>query len=324
MISLDWKKSQGNKTAFYPATSILLCLLCHLSVPVRTDSLLKPVNYFTWFLVGCLVVVGGLMLVGLFHRKWMDRFARKGPFVAVVFLLINIHNLVTSKFDLVLALFFPSPDRILAVYVTDGFFILKCFSYSLRLLLCGVALGAIAGFVTGVSIGWSARINYWISPLIRFIGPIPSTAWIPLALVIFPTTFVASVFLIALAVWFPMTILTSSGIYNLEKSYIEVANTLGASRLRQIFTIAIPGAMPSMFIGFFNGICTSFLTLMSAEMIGVKFGIGWYINWKREVMAYANVYAGLILIALLCSTIIMGLFKIRDRVLSWQKGIIRW
>ncbi|MDR3324816.1 MAG: ABC transporter permease, partial [Spirochaetaceae bacterium] len=67
-----------------------------------------------------------------------------------------------------------------------------------------------------------------------------------------------------------------------------------------------------------------FLTLMAAEMIGCKFGIGWYINWQREMLAYANVYAGLIIIALTFSFLIGLQFKIRNKVLAWQKGTIRW
>jgi len=82
--------------------------------------------------------------------------------------------------------------------------------------------------------------------------------------------------------------------------------------------------MPSIFIGIFNGTSASFITLMTAEMMGVKFGIGWYINWQKDMLSYPNVYAGLIVIALTFSLIVTLLFKVRDRVLGWQKGVIKW
>ena len=50
----------------------------------------------------------------------------------------------------------------------------------------------------------------------------------------------------------------------------------------------------------------------------------WYVNWQKEMMSYANVYAGLIIIAVLCSLLITLLFKVRDKVLVWQKGVIKW
>lgn len=88
--------------------------------------------------------------------------------------------------------------------------------------------------------------------------------------------------------------------------------------------MGVPAAMPSIFLGLFNGICGSFVALMTAEMIGAKYGIGWYVNWQKEMMAYSNVYAGLIVIAVMFYLVITVLFKIRDRVLGWQKGVIKW
>lgn len=156
------------------------------------------------------------------------------------------------------------------------------------------------------------------------LGPIPSTAWIPLVLIAFPTAVSASAFLIALAVWFPTTVLTSSGIASIPNSYFEVSSTLGAGSFYRIAKVGIPAAMPHMFLGLFNGTCSSFITLVTAEMLGAKYGIGWYINWQKEMMAYANVYAGLIIIAVTFFILITLLFKFRDRVLAWQKGVIKW
>ena len=82
--------------------------------------------------------------------------------------------------------------------------------------------------------------------------------------------------------------------------------------------------MPFMFIGIFNGTCSSFITLVTAEMLGAKYGIGWYINWQKEMMSYANVYAGLIVMSLVCFVVITILFKLRDHLLVWQKGVIKW
>jgi NitT/TauT family transport system permease protein len=188
----------------------------------------------------------------------------------------------------------------------------------------GLVIGTSTGLFTGISVGWSKKTAYWIQPIIKILGPIPATAWIPIALTAFPTSFAASIFMVSLSVWFPVTVLSSSGVQNIEAAYFEVAKTLGASNTYQIFKIALPGAMPSIFVGLFNGVCASFISLMSAEMLGVKFGLGWYINWQREVMSYANVYAGLILIAFFCYFFITVLFKFRDKLLIWQKGIIKW
>jgi NitT/TauT family transport system permease protein len=161
-------------------------------------------------------------------------------------------------------------------------------------------------------------------PILKIIGPIPAVAWIPLALIIFDSPFVKAGAIIALAVWFPVTMLTASGISNVRVAYLDVARTLGAHRIYLIFRVAIPAAMPSIFIGLFMGLGTSFLTLIVAEGMGVKSGLGWYIDWARNYSEYSRVFAALSIMAVFFSTIMTLLFVVRDRVLVWQKGVIKW
>jgi NitT/TauT family transport system permease protein len=296
----------------------------HLLLPINLDYRPKILPYFSRFLALLIGIFVILAIASVWKPRFRGRLAFKSWFLGTGFLLLGLYDLITIKLNLIPSLYFPAPERIIGVFIKDWLFLLQCLVYSLRLLLGGFFLGALLGVLTGTLIGWSQRWNYWIMPFIRIVGPIPSTAWIPIALVIFFKPTDASLFLIALGVWFPTTVLTSSGIMNVQKSYFEVSSTLGASTLRNILSIALPGAAPNVFAGLFNGTSACFLTLMAAEMIGCKFGIGWYINWQRETLAYANVYAALIVIALTFSFLISMQFKIRNRVLAWQKGMIRW
>src|SRR5436190_14771456 len=161
-------------------------------------------------------------------------------------------------------------------------------------------------------------------PLLKVVGPIPATAWIPLAMVLSPSAIVSSAVLIALAVWFPVTMLTLSGVSNVRSSFLDVARTLGAGRAYLIFRVAIPSALPNIFVGLFMGLGASFLTLIVAEAVGVQAGLGWYIDWARAYSDYTKVYAALVIMAVFFSTIMTLLFKLRDGVLVWQKGVIKW
>jgi NitT/TauT family transport system permease protein len=316
-LGLDWR-------VLIPPAALTAVLFIHRALPVNPGYKVKQFPYFTVLLYVLIGFFGFLAAWSLFSRKRREKLVYKSWFYAAAFLLLGLYDLITIKLNLIPSLYFPAPERIIAVFIKDWFFLIRCLVYSLRLLLGGFFLGAFLGVVSGVLIGWSPRWNYWIMPFIRIVGPIPSTAWIPIALVIFFKPTDASLFLIALGVWFPTTVLTSSGIMNVQKSYFEVSSTLGASNLRNILSIALPAAAPSIFAGLFNGTSACFLTLMAAEMIGCKFGIGWYINWQRETLAYPNVYAALIVIAVTFSLLISLQFKIRNRVLNWQKGTIRW
>ena len=307
-----------------PAIGVVLTLLIHLAIP---DSPLHPAGKHHYY-EGLLLILLGIALLyfilSLFIKSIREGLTEKGPFLLGAAGLVIVLNLITAKFALLPVIFFPSFNNILAIFIEQTSLLLKCIWYSFRLLLLGEFWGILAGFITGVCLGFSKKVYYWINPYIKLIGPIPATAWIPLVLTTFPTPFGASVFIIALAVWFPVQLMTSSGIQNTSKVYFEVGKTLGAGTFFQVFKIAVPAALPNIFQGVFNGICSAFIALMTAEMFGAKYGIGWYISYQKAMMMYSGVYAGLIMIAVFCTVIISSLFKVRKRVLGWQKGLIKW
>lgn len=311
-------------TKVLPILSIALALILDIVLP---DNLQHPAAehpYFIWLLGAALVVYLIFYAVSFFRPSLREKLEYKAYFYAGAALFLNILNLLTVKFAILPVLYFPSLDRVFGVLFEDSAFLAKCLAYSARLLFIGWFCGAIVGMLTGIAIGFNKTFSYWVQPLVRVLGPIPSTAWIPIVLIAFPSAVSASAFLIALAVWFPTTVLTSSGIAAIPNAYFEVSSTLGAGSFYRIAKIGIPAAMPHMFLGLFNGTCSSFITLVTAEMLGAKYGIGWYINWQKEMMAYANVYAGLIIIAVTFFILITLLFQFRDHVLAWQKGVIKW
>lgn len=280
--------------------------------------------YYLYFIAVLGAVILIEILIGLFNENIRKRIIHKAPFLTGVIVFLLLLNYITTKTTLLPTLYFPSLDRIVGLLVESRVFLLKNVGDSLKLLATGFLWGAVVGFFTGLMLGYFKVVGYWLNPITKIIGPIPTTAWIPLALSTFPTTHAANVFLIAFAVWFPVTLMTSSGIQSISNVNFEVSRTLSASTIYQIIHVAIPAAMPSIFLGVFYGTVSSFATLMAVEMNGNSSGIGWYINWQKSVMLYDGVYAGLIIIALICSLTLTILFKVRDRVLTWQKGVIKW
>jgi NitT/TauT family transport system permease protein len=246
------------------------------------------------------------------------------PIFTAAILLLGVWDVVTVGLHLLPLPYFPGPAAVLRNLISDRGLLLDSTWHSLVLLLSGYTLGVMVGLVSGVCIGWSNPVRYWGMPLLKVVGPIPATAWIPIAMVVSPSAVMSSAGLIALAVWFPVTMLTASGISNTRASYLDVARTLGAGRLYLIFRVAIPAAIPNIFVGLFMGLGASFLTLVVAESVGVKSGLGWYVSWAQGWAEYGKVFAALIIMAAFFSTVMTLLFKLRDRVLVWQKGIIKW
>ena len=252
------------------------------------------------------------------------RMAHLCPIFAAAVLLLGLWEGITSGLRLLPLPYFPGPASVLQNLLNDRVLLFDSTWHSLVLLLSGYVLGVVIALITGICIGWYPLARYWGMPVLKVIGPIPATAWVPLAMVLSPSGTLSAVGLVALAVWFPVTMLTISGIANTRASYLDVARILGAGQKYLILRVAIPAAMPSIFIGLFMGLGTSFLTLIVAETVGVKSGLGWYVSWAQGWAEYGKVYAALIIMAAFFSTIMTLLFKTRDRVLVWQKGTIKW
>ncbi len=248
--------------------------------------------------------------------------AHYGPWFIAIGLWFATWEIVTAKLGWLPKPFFSPPQGLLHVYITDWERLLICVTYTARLWVLGFFSGVAVGFVAGVALGWSKRFAYWGMPVLKLIGPVPASAWIPCTFFIFPSTFHASIFLVALASGIPVAILTAAGVGQVNRTYYDVARTLGADNRYLIFKVAIPASLPNVFVGLFMGLYYSFAVLVVAEMLGAKFGLGWYLQFNTAYSAYANVYAALIIMALICAGLVRLLFILRDRLLGWQKGII--
>jgi NitT/TauT family transport system permease protein len=273
--------------------------------------------------IAAFVIAGGILATALLGR-FGPGLQSRAPWLLALGLFLTVWEVATAKFAWLPLPFFPPPQAIVEVYTDDLPKLLISAFASVKLQLGGYLIGAAIGFLTGVSIGWSRAVGYWVHPVLRFIGPLPATAWLPFAFFTFPSSWSASTFLIALATGFPVTVLTWSGVASVSNAYYDVARTLGAKPSFLVLKVAIPAALPHVFVGLFMGLGSSFAVLVVAEMIGVKAGLGWYLQWAQGWAAYANMYAALIVMSLLCSGAITLLFKTRDRLLVWQKGVVKW
>ena len=208
------------------ATAIALAVHFFVS---QSEPALEAHSYtlFLWLIFGAGVALTIIQLWWPALRRWMRAMC---PILAVAILLLCVWEIITSGLRLLPLPYFPSPAGVLQSLLSDRVLLFDSTWHSLILLLGGYTLGVIAGLISGICIGWSSPARYWGMPVLKIVGPIPATAWIPLAMVVSPSAVFSAAALIALAVWFPVTMLTASGISNTRASYLDVARTLGAGR----------------------------------------------------------------------------------------------
>ncbi len=306
-----------------PPVAMVAALSLHEALPNIYPDDYVPVTYAP-FLVICLAAYGACFVVACFVPRFRKRFGHYSGLLTVAFLVLEVLDIATLKTGYLRLPFMPSPDKVFYSVTSNVPELLNDFYSSMLLLFTGIVIGAVTGMVSGVLIGWSRICNYWFAPFMKIIGPVPSAAWLPVVMVVFPTSHAASVFLIALAVWFPLTLMVSSSIRSTDKRLIESARVLGASEPYVMFHVAIPAALPSVFTGMFMGLSSSFGALIVAEMLGVKAGLGWYITWASSWAEFAKVYSTVAIFIVIFFTLIELLFKVRDHVMKWQEGTVRW
>jgi len=270
--------------------------------------------YFIFFIVS---------MIRYFSFKNIDLFDKIryiAPWLTIIYLFLTLIDYLTLKTGILMYPFIPWVNDIINIIIEDYKNIGISTLYSLRLLFLGYAIGVVTGLITGILCGYSEKVKYWINPILKVLGPIPTATWIPLIMIIATSLFGGAVFIISLGVWFAVSVATMTGISNVDKSYFEVAKTLGATDIDLIAKIAIPSAMPNILQGMTQGMSSACISLMVAEMLGVKAGLGWYITWSQAWASYNKMFAAIIIICIVFNIVSRVLESIKNYLLRWQKS----
>jgi NitT/TauT family transport system permease protein len=170
---------------------------------------------------------------------------------------------------------------------------------SLARVFSGYFAAAIFGISIGLIVGRSKRAEKLLMPPLELIRPIPAVAWIPLAILMFPSSEASMIFITFTGALFPILLNTVHGVEAVDPRLIASARSLGASQSAILREVIFPGALPSIFTGLSIGMGTSWFCLVTAEMISGQFGIGYY-TWSSYVIQnYADIIVGMLLIGLL-------------------------
>ena len=274
----------------------------------------------------CLYIIYGVIAVGKRFKgdkPVFDKLRYRAPLFSALFLLLAAYDYLTLKTGILTQPFVPCMNYVLNIAWIDRAYLAECTLHTLRLLFLGYFIGVALGLVTGITCGYSERARYWVNPIIKFLGPIPTSTWIPIVMVVASSLFGGAVFIIALGSWFAVTVASMTGISNVDKEFFEAARTLGANERQLVFRVAIPNAMPSILKGCTQAMSSACTAIMIAEMMGVKAGLGWYMTWAKSWASYDKMFAALFVICFIFTVVTKVLDLIKRRVLRWQNGVVK-
>ena len=176
-------------------------------------------------------------------------------------------------------------------------------------VLLGFGLAVIAGIPLGVLSGRLALVNRLLSTTINALRAVPGISWLPLAMVWFGIGIKTTVFLVALAAFFPIYLNAEAGARQVSPTLLQAGAMMGVSRLRGTFAILLPAAMPNIITGLRLGMGISWAYLVLGELTGVPNGLGALIMDARMLGRIDIIVVGIILIALIGRLCDVGLHQ---------------
>ena len=305
-------------TVFLPLIFTLIHLFEHLFYPSAKNF--KPSGVYA-FLVGLLALFHAVrVIISFVSFKAYENIRFKSALYTAIAVLLTAYDVATIKTGVLALPYFPWVGRVLDAMISDRSKLWECVYHSLKLMFTGYFAGVSIGLACGILAGWSKKIHYWIQPVTKVLGAIPTTTYMPIVMMLASSLFGGAAFLIGLGVWFPVTISAMTGVQNVQKHYYEAAETLGTNKFGILTRVVIPASMPGIFTGLTQGMSIACLTLVVAEMMGVEAGLGWYINWQKGWGDFTKMYGAIILICITFILVNSILGLIRKRVLRWQDG----
>ena len=297
------------------ATNLLfLVLLLVQFLPNRVSK--DPLTaYAIWFAVAVEAIV---LIVSTVSKKpeALNLFL---DIMNFLFGFLILWTLATAKFNWLKESLFPSPGRVFEQLIRDIGKIIVNINSSLGIIAQGYLLATVIAIPLGLFLGWNARLGNAATYVSKFLGSIPPIVYIPYGIALLPTFRSVSVFVIFLATFWPVLASTMSGVLGVERKVIDSAKVLNVNQSTMLFSIILPASLPQIFIGCNQGLSISFILLTSAEMIGARDGMGYYIKQYSDFGDYTRTIVGLLVIGVVVIVISFLFNKLQRHLLRWKR-----
>jgi NitT/TauT family transport system permease protein len=163
----------------------------------------------------------------------------------------------------------------------------------------GLALAIVIGGALGIAMAWWRPLNVVLGPLVELFYPMPKSALIPVTVLWLGFGDGSKILLIFLGCMLPVTIGAYNGARGCDRMLVWSVRSLGASRLRALWDVVLPSAMPELLNGVRSALALSFVLLVSSELIQARSGLGYLIGFLGSGGIYDAMFAVVLTVALL-------------------------
>jgi NitT/TauT family transport system permease protein len=254
--------------------------------------------------------------VAILLGRWLLSLAAIAAGLLVWHLAVKANLNVYIKFENV-----PPPAKVWSAFLTQisGSLFFTHILVSLKRILIGYAMAAALGISIGVAMGRSRLARDIFAPYVELLRPIPAVAWIPLAILMWPTEESSIIYITFLGALFPIIINTMHGVEQTPEVLVRAARSLGAGRTQIFRHVVLPAALPSIAAGLAIGMGVSWFSLLAGEIISGQYGIG-YFTWNAySLINYPDIIVGMLTIGLLGTASTYAVRLATRPFLAWQR-----
>lgn len=165
---------------------------------------------------------------------------------------------------------------------------------SLFRILAGFVVGTVPGIILGLAMGLFWPVRVFFMPLAAAIYAVPKIAILPLVIIALGIGEASKIAVVALSIFFLVVLNTVSGVLELDPTYRDVASNLGANRFKLFWTVALPGALPSIFTGMRLALGFALIVIVGTEFLAADKGIGHMIWQNYQTLRIRQMFVGLI------------------------------
>lgn len=186
-------------------------------------------------------------------------------------------------------------------------------------ILVGLGLAVVIGVPLGLIMGVNRLAYRILEPITELIRPIPSAAYIPVAILFLGLGDEMRLSVIFLACIFPILLNTYSGVVGVDRDLIDTGRTLGTPRLSILRKIVFPASLPSVLTGTRVSLGIAFIVAVTSEMVAGNNGLGYFIIDREQSFHVAEVFAGILTLGMLGYLLNLIFLMLERRLLRWRR-----
>ena len=230
-----------------------------------------------------------------------------------------------ARMDLTNPLLVPAVSRILSVFWEAVFSgqIPAQIAVSMKRAAAGYLLAAAVFIPLGIVMGLSQRAFRALEVIVEMLRPVPPPAMIPVALLFFGLEDGMKIFVIFFSCAWPILLNTIDGVRGIDAVLWNTARTFSLGRVQTIRRIVLPAALPQIMTGLRVSLPIMLILVVISEMVGSTDGIGYFILDSQRRFRVAQMYAGMLALALLGYTLNQLFNLLHRRLLAWHWGMVR-